>query len=42
MLTAGYGMVAEGVESRELLDKVIALGFSHAQGYYFDTPQPCA
>lgn len=42
VLTAGYGMVAEGVESRELLDKVIALGFSHAQGYYFDAPQPCA
>lgn len=39
VVTAGYRMVAEGVESRELLDKVIRLGFSHAQGYYFDKPQ---
>lgn len=39
VVTAGYQMVAEGVESRELLDKVIALGFSHAQGYYFDRPR---
>jgi len=39
VLTAGYQMVAEGVETRELLDKVIRLGFSHAQGYYFDQPQ---
>ncbi|MDD5391139.1 MAG: EAL domain-containing protein [Gallionellaceae bacterium] len=39
VLTAGYQMVAEGVETRELLDKVISLGFSHAQGYYFDKPQ---
>jgi diguanylate cyclase (GGDEF)-like protein len=40
VVTAGYQMVAEGVESRALLDKVVALGFSHAQGYYFDRPQP--
>lgn len=39
VLTAGYQMVAEGVETRELLDMVIRLGFSHAQGYYFDKPQ---
>jgi diguanylate cyclase (GGDEF)-like protein len=39
VVTAGYQMVAEGVESRELLDKVIGLGFSHAQGYYFDRPK---
>lgn len=39
VVTAGYQMVAEGVETRELLDKVIGLGFSHAQGYYFDRPQ---
>jgi diguanylate cyclase (GGDEF)-like protein len=39
VMTAGYQMVAEGVDSRELLDKVISLGFTHAQGYYFDQPQ---
>ena len=39
VVSAGYLMVAEGVETRELLDKVISLGFSHAQGYYFDRPQ---
>ncbi len=39
VVTSGYRMVAEGVETRELLDKVIRLGFSHAQGYYFDQPQ---
>jgi len=38
VVTAGYQMVAEGVETRELLDKVISLGFSHAQGFYFDRP----
>ena len=38
VVTAGYEMVAEGVETRELLDKVISLGFSHAQGFYFDQP----
>ena len=35
---AGYELVAEGIETRELLDKVIRLGFSHAQGYYFGRP----
>ena len=39
VISAGYQMVAEGVDSRELLDKVIRLGFTHAQGYYFDQPQ---
>lgn len=38
VITAGYELVAEGVETRELLDKVISLGFSHAQGYYFGKP----
>jgi diguanylate cyclase (GGDEF)-like protein len=38
VISAGYEMVAEGVETRELLDKVIELGFSHAQGYYFGKP----
>ncbi len=38
VITAGYELVAEGVETRELLDKVISLGFSHAQGFYFGKP----
>ncbi|MEW5786215.1 MAG: EAL domain-containing protein [Pseudomonadota bacterium] len=38
VITAGYELVAEGVENRELLDRVISLGFSHAQGYYFGVP----
>lgn len=41
VITAGYELVAEGVESRELLDRVINLGFSHAQGYYFGRPEAC-
>ena len=39
VISAGYELVAEGVETRELLDKVISLGFTHAQGYYFGKPQ---
>lgn len=35
---AGYELVAEGIETRELLEKVAALGFSHVQGYYFGRP----
>ncbi len=38
VVTAGYELVAEGIETRELLEKVIRLGFSHAQGYYFGKP----
>ena len=38
VITAGYELVAEGIETRELLEKVIQLGFSHAQGYYFGKP----
>lgn len=37
-MTAGYELVAEGIEDKALLDKVIRLGFSHAQGYYFGKP----
>ncbi len=39
VISAGYELVAEGVETRELLDRVIRLGFTHAQGYYFGKPQ---
>ena len=38
VIAAGYELVAEGIETRDLLDKVMALGFSHAQGYYFGRP----
>lgn len=42
VLNAGYELVAEGIETRELLDKVTQLGFSHAQGFYFDDRQAIA
>lgn len=38
VLTAGYELVAEGIDTSELLAKVSGLGFSHAQGYYFGRP----
>jgi EAL domain-containing protein (putative c-di-GMP-specific phosphodiesterase class I) len=38
VITAGYELVAEGIETPELLEKVTRLGFSHAQGYYFGKP----
>ncbi len=38
VITAGYELVAEGIETRSLLDRVIGLGFSHAQGFYFGRP----
>jgi len=38
VITAGYELVAEGIESASLLDKIVRLGFSHAQGYYFGQP----
>lgn len=38
VITAGYELVAEGIETRQLLEKTIRLGFSHAQGYYIGKP----
>lgn len=35
---AGYALVAEGVESESLLQRVAALGFSHAQGFHVGQP----
>jgi diguanylate cyclase (GGDEF)-like protein len=35
---AGYKLVAEGIESKALLEKVTKLGFSHAQGFYIGRP----
>lgn len=37
---AGYGLVAEGIESQALQDRVAALGFSHAQGFHIGRPAP--
>ncbi len=35
----GYELVAEGIETKEIFDRVIAAGFTHAQGFYLDTPK---
>jgi diguanylate cyclase (GGDEF)-like protein len=35
---AGYKLVAEGVESEAMLQRVTALGFSHAQGFHIGRP----
>lgn len=37
---AGYKLVAEGIESEALLQRVTALGFSHAQGFHIGRPVP--
>ena len=39
VVTAGYALVAEGVENETLLAKVKALGFGYAQGYHLDALQ---
>ena len=39
LINAGYQLVAEGIETKALLNKVVELGFSHAQGYYLGRPQ---
>jgi len=38
IIEAGYQLVAEGIESQALLDRVIAIGFTHAQGFYIHKP----
>lgn len=35
---AGYKLVAEGIESEALLNRVTELGFSHAQGFHIGRP----
>lgn len=37
---AGYQLVAEGIESEALLQRVLELGFTHAQGFLFDRALP--
>ena len=43
-MTRGLGMltVAEGVETAEALNLVIAAGCDEVQGYYFSRPVPAA
>ena len=35
---SGYKIVAEGIETREILEKAKNIGFDYAQGYLFDRP----
>jgi len=40
MKDAGYALVAEGVETEAVLQKVESLGFAHVQGYLLGRPAP--
>jgi len=40
MRDAGYSLVAEGVETEAVLDKVQSLGIEHVQGYLLGRPTP--
>ncbi len=40
VVEAGYGLIAEGIETEAILQRVLELGFSHAQGYYCGRPAP--
>ena len=35
---AGYKIIAEGIETETLLNRIRAIGFDYAQGYYFGKP----
>ncbi len=37
---AGYQLVAEGIETEALLQRILDLGFTHAQGFLFDRALP--
>ena len=37
---AGYSLVAEGLETEQMLEKVKYLCFSHGQGFYLGRPAP--
>ena len=39
IIELGYSVVAEGVETQSMLDKVIKLGFSCSQGYFHGRPE---
>ena len=38
VVKAGYDLVAEGVETEEILDRVVKLGFKRGQGFLFGRP----
>jgi len=38
--TLGIRVVAEGVENRQVLDRLVAMGCDMAQGYYLSHPLP--
>jgi EAL domain-containing protein (putative c-di-GMP-specific phosphodiesterase class I) len=40
ILNAGFPLVAEGIESESMLERVKNLGFTYAQGYLVGYPQP--
>lgn len=39
VIKAGYELVAEGVESEEILERIIKLGFKRGQGFLFGRPE---
>jgi len=39
VIKAGYDLVAEGVETEEILKKIAQLGFTRGQGYLFGRPE---
>jgi EAL domain-containing protein (putative c-di-GMP-specific phosphodiesterase class I) len=40
MISAGYSLTAEGVETETALRKVESLGFAHVQGFLLERPLP--
>ena len=40
MISAGYSLTAEGVETEVALRKVESMGFAHAQGFLLGHPLP--
>lgn len=37
--SAGYKMVAEGIENQRMLDQAMSLGFDYAQGFFLEAKQ---
>jgi EAL domain-containing protein (putative c-di-GMP-specific phosphodiesterase class I) len=40
IMKAGFPLVAEGIETQEMLDRVRSLGFDYVQGYLIGRPEP--